>query len=440
MVVRNGVGDADVLGIHGTHGDNRHGGGTGLVHLMAQVVEDAVIFQKIIVDTAHGNLIGKTPDHDGRMVVVLGNQLLHLADGVLTAGGHMLGNVGNFSPDHQTLFIAQIVEILIVLIVCQTDGGAAHLADQLHILLVMGGKQRVADAQTILMTADTAQGVLLTVEDEAVFGIDFVAAAAEAGGHIVDHFAIVQKLCLDGIQVWILAAVPQMGILDAEDNLFGGGFPGAQHLAFPVHQGVTDQLPFPGICEEHFHLGFGIPAFHDGGNPDTGSAVVAQIEVGLGDGNDIDIAVQTTVEGEVCHLRIDFVVGGVINGDHQQIFLCQCIGHIHAPGGVTTVVVRHGLAVQVDIGRGVGALNFQKIPVCCGQICLGNGFGVVCGAAPVVVAAVLPVNGIPAVGNVDSLPIRAKRGGDGSGFFGEKPVLIDTYNLPHVFYLRHFWL
>ena len=63
----------------------------------------------------------------------------------------MLGDIGYLSPEDQTLLIAQIVEILSVLIVGETDGGRADLADKLDILLMMLGEKSVSYAETVLM-------------------------------------------------------------------------------------------------------------------------------------------------------------------------------------------------------------------------------------------------------------------------------------------------
>ena len=45
VVVRYGIGNGDQLRVHGAGGYAGHGGGAGLVHLVAHIVEDAVIFQ-----------------------------------------------------------------------------------------------------------------------------------------------------------------------------------------------------------------------------------------------------------------------------------------------------------------------------------------------------------------------------------------------------------
>ena len=46
------------------------------------------------------------------MVVVLGDQLLHLTYGVFPSLTHMLGDIWYFSPDHDSIFITEMIEIL----------------------------------------------------------------------------------------------------------------------------------------------------------------------------------------------------------------------------------------------------------------------------------------------------------------------------------------
>ena len=99
------VGDLDVLSIHAAHGHDGHGGEAGLVHLMHQIVQNAMVLQQVgILGTLHGDLVGETPHHDGGVVVVLGDQFLHLGDGVLAALGHVLGDVGDLSPILSKIF------------------------------------------------------------------------------------------------------------------------------------------------------------------------------------------------------------------------------------------------------------------------------------------------------------------------------------------------
>ena len=167
--------------IHLAHRDRRNGGKAGLIHFVAEIVEDAVVFHKILGGTADGYFVAQPPYNDGRMVIVLDYKLGHLADGVLPSGGHMLRDIGYLCPDNKTALIAKVIEILVVLIMGKADGGAAHFADKIHILFVVLGEKRITDAPAVLMTAYAAERILFSVENKALVGVDFEAAAAEAG-------------------------------------------------------------------------------------------------------------------------------------------------------------------------------------------------------------------------------------------------------------------
>ena len=159
---------------------------------LADVVELAVHLQQLLFgegDAAHAQHAGeaqyrKAADHVHDTTVhfrVL--FLLGLLVWILFLGAALL-----LGENHE-----QVEEQLVVLIVCQTDGVGAHLADQIYILDVMLRQQRIADAPAILMAGYAAQWVLLAVEDEALLRIDLECAAAETGGYAIDHFATAQN-------------------------------------------------------------------------------------------------------------------------------------------------------------------------------------------------------------------------------------------------------
>ena len=155
---------------------------------MHQFIKGIVVFYHIgILGAVHSYLIGKSPHADGRMVIALGDKLFHLVMGVDIGLGHMAGNIGNFRPYDHTTLIAEVIEILIVLIMGKADGGGAHFADKLHILLMMLGKESISDFPAVLMAAHTAQRILPSVKDKASLRVDFKASAAEAGTDIVKH-------------------------------------------------------------------------------------------------------------------------------------------------------------------------------------------------------------------------------------------------------------
>lgn len=80
------------------------------------------------------------------MIVILDNQLGHLADGIGVSGLHMPGDIGDLRPDDHARLVTEIVEILRVLIVSQTHRVRSHLQHDLQILPVHLGRDGVADA------------------------------------------------------------------------------------------------------------------------------------------------------------------------------------------------------------------------------------------------------------------------------------------------------
>ena len=127
---------------------------------MDQVVQDPVVVQHVFgVLGGDGDLVGKPPGDDAGVVVVLDDQLFHLIDGVLPAARHMLGDVGYLRPDDHAVSVTQVVEVLIVLVVGQTDGVGTDLPDQRHVLIVVRPGQGVADALAVLVAGNTVEGI-----------------------------------------------------------------------------------------------------------------------------------------------------------------------------------------------------------------------------------------------------------------------------------------
>ena len=83
----------------------------------------------------------------------------------------------------------------------------------------------------------------------------------------------------------------------------------------------------------------------------------------LTDGNNIDIAVKSAVEGEVRHLRINPVVLAVVNRYSDYIVIGERVCDIDTPGGIAAVVVCKLCSVDKDIGGGVCAAQLKIISV-----------------------------------------------------------------------------
>ena len=156
----------------------------------------------------------------------------------------MLGDIGDLSPDHETLLVAEIVEILIVLIVSETDGGSSHLHNEVDILCVMLGEKGVTHAKTVLMAGYTAEGIFLAVEDKSVVGIDLEASAAETVANVIKNGLALNDLDLTAIEIGILASVPEVNVFNIENNLLVGGLDLLKLVFFLVVNGVNQFLTF----------------------------------------------------------------------------------------------------------------------------------------------------------------------------------------------------
>lgn len=66
--------------------------------------------------------------------------------------------------------------------------------------------------------------------------------------------------------------------------------------------------------------------------------------------NDIDVTVKSAVECEICILRIYSVVYAILHSDHNQVlFFCELFCDVYTPGGISSVVMCHCLAVHIDV-------------------------------------------------------------------------------------------
>ena len=166
-----------------------------------------------------GDLVGHAPADDGGVVIVLVDQLFHLAEGIFPAIGQVLGDIGDLCPDHHTVLVAQVVEILVVLVVCQTDGICTQLPDQRHVLVVHLPGDGIAQTLAVLMAGNTVERVGFTVEGEALFCIHREAAQTHLGGHFVHRLAFLHQTDHAGVQVGVLHAVPQVGSIQMEGSL-----------------------------------------------------------------------------------------------------------------------------------------------------------------------------------------------------------------------------
>ena len=182
-----------------------HGGRTGGIHMMAEIIQKTVVFQQVFVDgTGCGDLIGQSPYNDGWMVVALSDQFTHCLQGVFTPVGHMHGDIGDLCPDGDAVFVTEIVEFLGMLVVGKAQCVGTELFDDLHVFAMIRHVQSIAFAFSVLVSGYATQRIAFSIEQEAFFRITFIIPAAKTG---TDSIAGSQS-CLCCIEIRVIYTVP----------------------------------------------------------------------------------------------------------------------------------------------------------------------------------------------------------------------------------------
>ena len=402
-----------------------HGGLAGGVQLVRQFVQQTVVFQQILVDSGSGgNLVGQAPHGDAGVVVVLTDQLLHLGQGIGTAVGHVHGDVGDLCPDDKALFVAQVIEMLCVLIVGQPDGVGPDLQNEGNVLLHHFVGQGNARVFAVLMAGNATQRVAASIQEKALLGVNLKFPAAKAGR----CFLAVVQFRRYGIEEGVINTIPQVGMVQRENRCCGA-------VLYRSSEGLSFQCKGYALCAHHggFHGdlgGFSGKVGDDGGHLQRGGTVVWQGKVLCRNDVQSYIAVNAAVEGEVCLLGVHGVVVAVVHADRQQIFLFEMFGQVNPKGRIAALVLGQLFAVQVDYSGHSGTVQLQNCFAACRDGGLCQSQRIPAGAAVVIVAAVLTVHGVPCVGQGNGLAHHG--GGDAGVLLGKMPIaMIQQDGLAH---------
>ena len=399
------------------------------VHLVAEIVERSVVAHHVrVVLCRYGDLIGDTPADDARMVIVLNDQFLHLADRVLAPFRHMFGNVRNFGPDNHAVLIAQIIEILIVLIVGESDRICSDLADERHVLVVLGLADCISHALAVLMPRYAVKRVRYAVQDKSLFGVKFERANAEPDLSLVHDLPVRDQHEVCRVEIRILHAVPEMRLIDSKNRLLT--FTGCDNIAFCIED-LNADLTLPGDPALNSHFGF---AAHDErGDLHARSAVMIHVKVILLYDQYLYGSVDAAIECEVCLLRIDTAVHGVIHFHAQLVLFCEELRDVRSEGGIAPVMLHDGCAVHEDFGGGICSVQLE-IDLLCLRIEVRSlkGCLIVAGSAEIIVSSVLTVQGVPGVRQIHLNRVFPR--------LCEHPVFVQNDFFSHVFPSpRHTW-
>ena len=431
VVVALQVGDVVHGAVHGGMRNVSNGGQAGRVKLLAELFQIVVGVHQLLRDAADQDLVGDAPEHDGGVVVVLDDELLHLLHDVGVCALALLEDAdeGDLSPDGETDLVAGIVEVLAVLIVCQTDGVGAQLLDEHGVLIVLFGGQRVALEHAVLMAGNAAQRGGHTVDGEAFVGRDLEGTDTDVGVDLIDGLVVALQGRSDGVQVGLVHA-PQLcvGHVDGDFGLGGAADSGSDLAAEAVLDAVQNGQVVSGVGDEALDGEVCTAILRgDRGDHDAGAAVVVQIKVCIGHADQVDAAVQAAVEGEVggsgVHGR------GVLVGDldgQLVLTLVAQIGDIGTEDGEAALM--GGGDRTVDLHGGVQCssehLNIGAAALT-GLLGLLEGAGVNAGGAQVAAVAVVAVHSVPGVGQVDLLRHMVALGE------GQGPVFVQGNDLSH---------
>ena len=351
------------------------------------------------------------------MVVVLDDEFFHLGQRVGAPVVHVHRDVGNFRPNHDTLFVAQIIERLRVLVVGKADGVGTHFKDQRHILLHHLFGDGHTRALAVLMTGNTTQGIGAPVQDKALLRVNFKLAAAEAGSL---GLAVVQPRS-HGVEIRVVKTVPQTGMLQREHSL-GGAVLGGNARLLAIQREVDAFGTHHSGLHRHFTAA-GVEVCDNRRDLDGHSAVFGKGKVRSGHNMQRHIAVNAAVEGEVGLLRVDGVVVAVVHIHAQQVTaVAQRIGNVHAKCRIAALMLSELLLVQIDLGGHGNGVKLQNGASVFRQGDVRQHGGVAAGAAVVVIATVLPVDDVPGMGQGDGFVV---------SFFGKNPVLVQKNCLAH---------
>ncbi len=361
-----------------------------------------MIFNQAIRSRTHGNFIGQAPNYNAWMIIVLRYQFSHLRNGIVISGIHVFGNIRNFRPDNQPVFITKIIKILVMLIMGQTNGCGPNFLNQLHVFPVMFRQQCITNALAVLVPGYTVQRIWLSVQIKAIILRNFKRAATKPGGYSVNYaMRGTHQVCRSSVKVWIFTAVPQVYLWNADFCgsyvVFRGGFCCSDSVPFCVRNRKYYFAAVLRRCNICFQFYLGIGALNNRSNLDSGSTVIIQIKVGMVYADGVHIPINTAIEGKVCRLRIHPVIRRIVYSHYKYVVIFQEIGDISSPGGIATIMLRHLLAIHVQGGAGVGSAEFQVNLLAFRQIRPVHFFSVITGATVIVVSAVLPVYRVPGV-------------------------------------------
>ena len=144
------------------------------------------------------------------MVVILHDQFGHLGEGVFPPAVHMHRDVGDLGPNDKTVFIAEVVEILGVLVVGQTQRVGPQFLMMAMSSSIMAGVSALPAPLRSWWRETPRQRIAAAVEQEALLRVDLKFPAAEPGADRVPA----GQTGGGRVEVGVVEAVPEVHVLD----------------------------------------------------------------------------------------------------------------------------------------------------------------------------------------------------------------------------------
>ena len=135
-----------------------------------------------------------------------------------------------------------------------------------------------------------------------------------------------------GVEIGILAAVPKVNAVYIKCLLCRSSRAACNLVAFGIGDGVADRLSLGKILYKYFYLNLRVSAVDSGSDDQACAAEIIKVEMRLAYANKIYVTVKTAVEGEVCHLGVNLLVGSVVNYDRDLGLVADLVGDVDAPG------------------------------------------------------------------------------------------------------------
>lgn len=160
---------------------------------MSFVIElfDQFPFARVVI-VFESQFVKQAPHHDRGVIEILLDQLAQLLFGVVIKRGCVIDLVdqSKFSPDHQAVLVAEVIEIIRVLIVSEADRIGPHFQNEGHVLIMLCLADGPSHIQSILVAVDAVERIRMAIKKKSALGIDMEITEPQGLRDLVNFFAV----------------------------------------------------------------------------------------------------------------------------------------------------------------------------------------------------------------------------------------------------------